>query len=170
MPYAPVDDSQFEFDPHGLRHIPTGAFFSVDPGQVSPKSVNWSRAGDVLDNGEEYDKAEIKMIAEIILAKRGPRPDCAGATMDIRFVEEDVHVEGDILRMSAFHEGRPITCYASLTLIADLDQAAIESGKLRDLFATAKTLQPLFVKRIESGDFDDDNKSSVKLRFGDTGR
>jgi hypothetical protein len=170
MPYAPVDDSQFELDPHGLMHIPTGAFFSVDPGEVTPKSVNWSRAGDVLDNGDDYDKAEIKMIAEIILAKRGPRPDLTEAAMDIRFVEEDVHVEGDIIRMSAFHEGRPITCYASLTLIADVDKAAVESGKLKDMFATAKTLQPLFVKRIENGDFDDDNNSSVKLRFGDTGR
>ena len=91
--------------------------------------------------------------------------------MDIRFDEEDVHVEGGIFCMFAFHEGRPITCHASLTIIADMEQVAVESGiKLKDKFATAKMLQPFFVKRIESGDFDDENKSSIKLRYGDTGR
>jgi hypothetical protein len=73
MPYTAVEESQFEFTDDGIRHRPTGAFFAIDPGQIMPKSVNWSRAGDVLENGDDYDRAEIQMIAEILLERRGPR-------------------------------------------------------------------------------------------------
>ncbi len=70
MPFTAVDESQFEFTDDGLRHKPTGAFFAVHPGQTTPHSVSWSRAADVLEDGRYYDRAEIQMIAEILLARR----------------------------------------------------------------------------------------------------
>jgi hypothetical protein len=90
--------------------------------------------------------------------------------MDLQFDEEDVHVNAGMFRIFAFHESRPITCYADLTVIAEIDQDALESGiKLKDKFATAKFLQPFFVKRIENDDFDGDKKSTISLRLSDIG-
>jgi hypothetical protein len=72
MPYTGVEESQFEFTEAGVRHKPTGAFFAVDPGQAVPKRVDWARAGEVLENGDYFDRAEIKLIAEILLAQDDP--------------------------------------------------------------------------------------------------
>jgi hypothetical protein len=84
--------------------------------------------------------------------------------MTIQFDEEDVAVLAGTFRIFAYYQGRPITCYAGLEVIADADQTAIESGiKLKDKFATAKFLQAFFATRIEADDFDDDAKTIVTL-------
>jgi hypothetical protein len=88
--------------------------------------------------------------------------------MTIQFDEEDVAVQAGTFRMFAFYQDRPITCYAGLEVIADADQAAVESGiELKDKFETAKFLQAFFVKRIEADAFDDDAKTIVTLRQRD---
>jgi hypothetical protein len=74
MSYTPVEKADLEFEPNGIRHKPTGAFFSVDPGQIYPKSVNWGRAGDLLENSDDYDRNEIQKVAMELLRKRGPQP------------------------------------------------------------------------------------------------
>jgi hypothetical protein len=71
MPYTGVEELQFEFTDDGIRHMPTGALFVVQPGETTAQSVDWANAGRILENGHYYDLAEIQMIAEILLARRG---------------------------------------------------------------------------------------------------
>ncbi len=49
-----VLDSDFEWHDGKLVHMPTGAVFT--PGS---DWVNWGRAGEVLDDGREYDMGEL---------------------------------------------------------------------------------------------------------------
>jgi hypothetical protein len=71
---TPVKREQFKvISAREVTHLPTGASFSVyeyeDPtvDPCSTVSINWSRAGDVLPNGEDYDRNEVGRIACEIL-------------------------------------------------------------------------------------------------------
>lgn len=68
---------QFEFpDPEQLtvRHKPTGASFSSyryeDPEQTNIHHLNWGKAGDVLESGEDYDRDEVIALADELLKER----------------------------------------------------------------------------------------------------
>jgi hypothetical protein len=57
-------------------HKPTGATFSVyrypDPNVdvCSEMRVNWGRAGDRLENGDEYDRDEVEHVARELLREQ----------------------------------------------------------------------------------------------------
>ena len=57
-----VLDSDFEWQDGKLVHMPTGATFT--PGS---SWVNWGRAGEVLDDGRDYDKDEVVAAAVRII-------------------------------------------------------------------------------------------------------
>jgi hypothetical protein len=59
-------------------HKPTGASFSTyeydDPENVgSDIKMNWGRAGDVLESGEDYDRGEVGKIAVQLLREQARR-------------------------------------------------------------------------------------------------
>jgi hypothetical protein len=63
---TPVKREQFAvISDREVKHTPTGASFSVyeyrDPAvdPCSTASINWSRGGDVLPNGDDYDRDEV---------------------------------------------------------------------------------------------------------------
>lgn len=88
--------------------------------------------------------------------------------MVITFDNNDVFVDGGTFRISAFLDDRPITCLAPLEVIADADQAALESGiLLKDKYATARFLRPFFANRIAGDRYDDSDRSTVTLRGED---
>jgi hypothetical protein len=73
MPNTKVTREQFEWNGRHLTHKPTNARFSW----AYPKSesfdlhYNWGRAGDVLENREDYSQEEVKKVAmEILMEKR----------------------------------------------------------------------------------------------------
>jgi hypothetical protein len=78
MKMTPVTREQFEFESNLMViHKPTGASFSTyeydDPENVgSDIKMNWGRAGDVLESGEDYDRGEVGKIA-VQAAKRSAK-------------------------------------------------------------------------------------------------
>jgi hypothetical protein len=68
--YVAVSTEQFEFGEDEVTHIPTGARFVAYPEIADPHIVNWGKAGDILDNGEEYERGEIMAMALDILRRR----------------------------------------------------------------------------------------------------
>lgn len=75
MPYTEVDDDQFEWSGSTVIHKPTGAAFtwSYPNSQSTDLSVNWKFAGDVLPNGDDYDRNEILHAAVALLEEKYPR-------------------------------------------------------------------------------------------------
>lgn len=76
---TPVTREQFEFESNLMViHKPTGASFSTyeydDPENVgSDIKMNWGRAGDVLESGEDYDRGEVGKIAVQLLREQARR-------------------------------------------------------------------------------------------------
>ena len=66
MARTKVTREQFEilenksFDTVIVKHTPTGARFTAYPGRQAFSSENLGRAGDVLDNGDEYHEEDIR--------------------------------------------------------------------------------------------------------------
>jgi hypothetical protein len=79
MKMTPVTREQFEFESNLMViHKPTGASFSTyeydDPENVgSDIKMNWGRAGDVLESGEDYDRGEVGKIAVQLLREQARR-------------------------------------------------------------------------------------------------
>jgi hypothetical protein len=79
MKMTPVTREQFEFESNLMViHKPTGASFSTyeydDPENVGPDiKMNWGRAGDVLESGEDYDRGEVGKIAVQLLREQARR-------------------------------------------------------------------------------------------------
>lgn len=67
---VPVLREQFELGEDEVVHIPTGARFWAYPEIAEPHGVNWNRAGDILDNGDQYEQEEIREIAVALLKGR----------------------------------------------------------------------------------------------------
>jgi hypothetical protein len=65
-----VTDEQFEISEDKVTHIPTGAWFIAHPGRPWIANRNWGRAGDLLDNGDEYRRADILAMAQQLLPAR----------------------------------------------------------------------------------------------------
>ena len=57
-----VARDQFEIDGKVVRHIPTGAYFTV-----GSDFINWGRAGDILPNGDAFERADVLHMAIEIL-------------------------------------------------------------------------------------------------------
>jgi hypothetical protein len=53
-----VTRDQFAILGKRLRHVPTGARFSV-----GSDVINWGRAGDVLPNGDDFEREDIRRVA-----------------------------------------------------------------------------------------------------------
>ena len=77
-----VTREQFEFTSDtAVRHKPTGATFSTyqyaDPeNAANTVTENLGQAGDRLPNGEEYNAAEIRVMAIKLLRERALRAGC----------------------------------------------------------------------------------------------
>lgn len=67
---TPVKRNDFEIRENEVIHKPTGARFSAYPGSKEVKSMNWGRAGDVLESGADYDRDDILRCAQEFLANR----------------------------------------------------------------------------------------------------
>ena len=69
---------QFEFpDPEEptVRHKPTGAKFSssyryTNPEHTAITYLNWGKAGDVLNSGEDYNRGDVMALALELLRER----------------------------------------------------------------------------------------------------
>ena len=69
MQYAKVDSDQFTWIEDWLVHIPTGARFkwSYPNSQSNAVTRNWGVAGNVLPNGDDYERDEIERMAYVLL-------------------------------------------------------------------------------------------------------
>lgn len=65
-----VTRDQFRLQGNSVVHVPTGAEFTAYPETPEPHMVNWGFAGDVLPNGEDYEREEVLAVAVSILAER----------------------------------------------------------------------------------------------------
>ena len=63
-----VTEDQFEIYGPIVRHVPTGARFTV-----GSDIVNWGRAGDVLPSGEEFEREDVQRMAFKIMRKIADR-------------------------------------------------------------------------------------------------
>ncbi len=61
---------QFKLEGNRVVHEPTGALWSAYDGRAEPSHVNWGKAGDILPNGDEYDRHQVKQVALTILQER----------------------------------------------------------------------------------------------------
>lgn len=70
MARTKVTPEQFEIQASGVRHIPTGARFTADPGKSDLTHANWGRTGDVLRNGEDYRRDDVLGGAKQVWSQR----------------------------------------------------------------------------------------------------
>lgn len=68
-------------------HKPTGATFSTyryenPEDAVSAVTINWGRAGDVLSNGDDYAREDVKSIACELLLGQARKARKSGAATD----------------------------------------------------------------------------------------
>jgi hypothetical protein len=75
MQYATVVSDQFQWKGDTLVHIPTGAWFKWSYPNSDSYDLNfsWGAAGDVLPNGDDYEREEIKRMALVLLEGRRER-------------------------------------------------------------------------------------------------
>jgi hypothetical protein len=65
-----VTREQFEILQDVVIHKPTGARFSAHPGRQEIAFLNWGRAGDLLENGDDYRREDVHAMAEQLLRAR----------------------------------------------------------------------------------------------------
>jgi hypothetical protein len=65
-----VTREQFEILEDAVIHTPTGARFSAYPGRPEISNINWGRAGDLLENGDEYRREDVQGMAAQLLRAR----------------------------------------------------------------------------------------------------
>jgi hypothetical protein len=65
-----VRPEQFEISEDKVTHVPTGAWLIAHRGRAEIANRNWGRAGDLLDNGDEYRRADILAMAQHLLRTR----------------------------------------------------------------------------------------------------
>jgi hypothetical protein len=72
LPRTKVLEEQFAWDGDRLIHRPTGAWFawSYPDSDTDDVTINWSRCGDVLDNGDDYDRGDVGGMASQLLAEK----------------------------------------------------------------------------------------------------
>ena len=64
-----VRRDQFEISPKGITHTPTGAKYTPHPGAPHSGTLNPSRLGNVLANGEDYRPHEVQTMMEWLWAE-----------------------------------------------------------------------------------------------------
>src|SRR5688572_5637961 len=64
------DPHEFEFIKNGIVHKPTNAKFTHYPGRTDIEWINYGHAGDVLPNGDDYDRDEIRQMAQKLLNEK----------------------------------------------------------------------------------------------------
>ena len=70
MAWTQVTREQFQiFDDH-VEHTPTGARFNAYPRSPEIASENMGRAGDRLENGDDYRLNDIRTVAAQLLRER----------------------------------------------------------------------------------------------------
>ena len=73
MPYTEVTEDQFKTDTCLITHIPTGAEFRYYLHHESPdaqfSNVNFRKADEVLENGDEYARYDVFDVAMTILKR-----------------------------------------------------------------------------------------------------
>ena len=69
MPYRKPSADEFEVQENKVVHRPTGATFTCYPKPTlsTDMHVNYKQAGNVLPNGDDYDREDIKAIAQKLL-------------------------------------------------------------------------------------------------------
>jgi hypothetical protein len=67
---TPVKLNDFEIRKDEVVHKPTGARFRAYPGSKEVKSMNWGRAGEVLESGADYERDDIYRCAKELLKNR----------------------------------------------------------------------------------------------------
>lgn len=55
---------EYEFVEYGIVHRPTKAKFSHHPGRTDIHMANYGHAGDVLLTGNDYDRDEVREMAQ----------------------------------------------------------------------------------------------------------
>jgi hypothetical protein len=85
--------------------------------------------------------------------------------MEIVFGEKTT-MQGSTLRTHAIVDGSEVECKADMEVITELDEQAKKAGIAvgNDMTAIANSLRPLFVRKIENGSFDDEDRTSVTLQ------
>ena len=76
MQYTKVNSDQFEWIGGRLVHHQTGAWFEwrYPNSQSKEVTINWAAAGDLLPNGDDYERDEIALMAlELLEAQRMQR-------------------------------------------------------------------------------------------------
>jgi hypothetical protein len=93
------------------------------------------------------------------------RPNKRSSHMEIVFGEE-TKMQGSTLRTHAIVDGRQVECKADMEVIAEFDEQAKKAGisVVKDMSAITNSLRPFFVRKIENGSFDDENRISVTLQ------
>jgi hypothetical protein len=71
LPYTKVLQEQFSWESDRLVHQPTGAWFawSYPDSDSDDVVINWSRCGDLLDNGDDFDRDDVGRMASELLAE-----------------------------------------------------------------------------------------------------
>lgn len=64
-PSTQVTRDQFEWDGDRLTHIPTGARFNA-----RSDWVNYGRAGEILPNGDDFERSDVLKVAKQIVDER----------------------------------------------------------------------------------------------------
>jgi len=65
-----VTREQFEILTDAVVHTPTGARFSAYPGRPEISQENLGRAGDRLENGDDYRPEDVRAMAKQLLRER----------------------------------------------------------------------------------------------------
>jgi hypothetical protein len=61
---------EFEFIENGIVHRPTNARFIHYRDRTDIHMINWGHGGDVLPSGDDYDRDEIRTMAQKLLNER----------------------------------------------------------------------------------------------------
>ena len=85
--------------------------------------------------------------------------------MEIVFGEKTT-MHGSTLTTHATLDGREVECKADMEVITEFDEQAKKAGisVAKDMSAIANSLRPFFVRKIENGSFDDEDRTSVTLQ------
>jgi hypothetical protein len=60
-----VTEDQFEWSGDKLVHVPTGASFVL-----GSEFINYGRAGDVLADGRDFDRGDVRQVAHSLMVRR----------------------------------------------------------------------------------------------------
>lgn len=65
---------EFEYQPNGLIHVPTGATWTTFPSRTELRSYRPSKLGMVLSNGDFYYESEVRGLAQRLMQTPPPQP------------------------------------------------------------------------------------------------